>query len=157
VDHRDAALAEIEPGEAELGGDAARLLDRQAIGVDPGQRQDQRGLAVIDMPGGTQDDRIRHPATLPRHGYPCSRSSRLSTLPVGLRGSSGRNVTLRGRLKSASPARQYSMTSCSASAWPSRTTTNARSDSPHSGSGTPITAASRIAGWVCRWSSISRG
>src|SRR6185295_7281571 len=137
----DPALAEVEAGEAELGRDPARLLDREAIRVDAGQRQHQRGLAVIDVPGGTKDDRVRHAATLPRGGPTCrharSRSSRLRILPVGLRGSSAMNVTRRGRLKSASWARQKSMTSASLTAWPSRTTTNACSVSPHSGSGTP--------------------
>ena len=82
-------LAELERREAELGRDPALLLDRQAIGVDAGQRLHQRRLAVVDVTGGADDD---------RHGYVSSRSSRFRILPVGLRGSSARNVTLRGRL-----------------------------------------------------------
>ena len=108
VDDGDPALAgggrEIEPREAELGGDAARLLDGQSIGVDAGQRADERGLAVIDVTGSPEDNGMdRHGGTLTQDG---SRSSRLRILPVGFRGSSSRNTTLRGRLKSARPWRQ---------------------------------------------------
>src|SRR5690349_5268788 len=46
-------------GEAELDGDAARLLFLEAVGVDPGQRFDQGGLAVIDVPGGSDDHGAR--------------------------------------------------------------------------------------------------
>ena len=53
--------AVIEAREPELGGDAARLLDGQSIGIDAGQRTDQRRLAVVDVPGGTEDDRMQHP------------------------------------------------------------------------------------------------
>ena len=42
--------------EAELDRDAARLLFLQAIGIDAGQRLDQRALAVIDVAGGADDD-----------------------------------------------------------------------------------------------------
>ncbi len=58
VDDGDGARAELEPREAELGGDAARLLDRQPVGVDAGQRAHQRRLAVIDVTGGADDDRV---------------------------------------------------------------------------------------------------
>jgi hypothetical protein len=93
VDHRDPrAAGQIEVREAQLGGDAARLLDRQPIGVDAGQRVDQRGLAVVDVAGGADDEG-------PGRGHSGrSRSSRLRILPVGLRGSSSRNTTWRGRL-----------------------------------------------------------
>ncbi len=59
-DDGDGAVAECEAGEPELGRDAARLLDREAVGVDPGQRADERRLAVIDVPGGPDDDRMEH-------------------------------------------------------------------------------------------------
>ena len=42
-------------GEAEVDGDAAFLLFLQAIGVDAGQRLDQRGLAMVDMTCGSDD------------------------------------------------------------------------------------------------------
>ena len=46
----------LEEGEAEVDRDAARLLLRQAIGVDAGEGLDQRGLAVVDVAGGADDD-----------------------------------------------------------------------------------------------------
>ena len=42
-------LGEVERREAELDRDAARLLLRQPVGVDAGQRADERGLAVVDV------------------------------------------------------------------------------------------------------------
>ena len=42
--------------EADVDGDAAALLFFQAVGVDAGKGLDQRGLAVIDVPGGADDD-----------------------------------------------------------------------------------------------------
>ena len=41
--------------EAEVDRDAARLLFLQAIGVDAGQRADERGLAVVDVARCTDD------------------------------------------------------------------------------------------------------
>ena len=35
--------------EAEVDGDAAALLFLQAVGVDAGERPDERGLAVVDV------------------------------------------------------------------------------------------------------------
>ena len=49
------AVAQVAVGVAEIDGDAARLLFLQAIGVDAGQRFDQRGLAVVDMACGADD------------------------------------------------------------------------------------------------------
>mgnify|MGYP003694321301 CR=1 FL=1 len=46
----------LEEGEAEIDGDAAGFLLRQPIGIGAGQRLDQRGLAVVDVPGGADDD-----------------------------------------------------------------------------------------------------
>ena len=42
-------------GEAEIDGDAPRLLLLQPVAVDPGQRFDQCGLAMVDMAGGADD------------------------------------------------------------------------------------------------------
>ncbi len=57
VDHPgDRAVRQAEGGEAEVDGDAALLLLLQAVGFDPGQGADQRGLAVIDMAGGADDE-----------------------------------------------------------------------------------------------------
>ena len=41
--------------ETDIDGDAAALLFFQAVGVNAGQRLDQRGLAMVDVPGGAND------------------------------------------------------------------------------------------------------
>jgi hypothetical protein len=43
--------------EAEIDGDAAALFFFQAIGIDPGERADQRRLPVIDVSGRADDER----------------------------------------------------------------------------------------------------
>ena len=48
-------LAQVERGEAEVDGDPALLLGGEAVGVDAGQGADQRRLAVVDVPGGAED------------------------------------------------------------------------------------------------------
>jgi len=58
IDHAGAAaVGQVEVGEAQIDRDAALFLFLQAIGVVPGERLDQRGLAVIDMTRGA-DDRV---------------------------------------------------------------------------------------------------
>ena len=57
--HR-AARRQAERREAELDRDAAGLLGRQAVRVAPRQGEDQRGLAVVDVPGGPEDERLGH-------------------------------------------------------------------------------------------------
>ncbi len=47
--------------EAQIDGDAAALLFLQAVGVDAGERFDQRGLAVIDVAGGADNDVLHRP------------------------------------------------------------------------------------------------
>ena len=42
--------------EAEIDRDPARLFLRQPIGVGAGERFDQRALAVINVPGGGEDE-----------------------------------------------------------------------------------------------------
>ncbi len=69
----------LHEGEAEVDGDAARLLLRQAVGVDAGQGPDQRGLAVIDVAGGADDD-VLHVLEL---GGSARRSSPNTPPPVG--------------------------------------------------------------------------
>ena len=54
------ARRERQVREAELDGDAALLLLLEPIGVDAGQRAHERGLAVVDVPGGAEDDGFRH-------------------------------------------------------------------------------------------------
>ena len=51
----DAAVRYRQVGKAEIDRDAARLFFLQAIGIDPGERAHQRGLAVIDMACGADD------------------------------------------------------------------------------------------------------
>ena len=60
---------ELQVGEAEVDGDAAALLFFQAVGVDAGERFDQRGLAVVDVAGGADDD-VLHQS----HCYSASRA-----------------------------------------------------------------------------------
>ena len=49
------AVADVEVREAEVDRDAALALLLEPVGVDPGQRFDQRRLAVIDVAGGAED------------------------------------------------------------------------------------------------------
>ena len=42
--------------EAQINSDATALLLCQPIGVNAGERFDQFGLTVVNMPGGTHDD-----------------------------------------------------------------------------------------------------
>src|SRR5262249_5649657 len=45
----------LEKGEAEIDGDAPRLLLGQTVGVDAGQGFDERGFAVVDVSRGADD------------------------------------------------------------------------------------------------------
>ncbi len=56
VDEAELEVALGQVGEADVDGDAARLLLRPAVAVDPGQGQHEAGLAVIDVAGGADDD-----------------------------------------------------------------------------------------------------
>ena len=49
------AVGQREVGEAEIDRNPALLFFLEAIGVLPGERLDQRGLAVIDVTGGADD------------------------------------------------------------------------------------------------------
>ncbi len=51
------AVGQGSIGEAQIDGQPTPLLLGQAVGIDPGQRADQRGLAMIDMTGRCQDHR----------------------------------------------------------------------------------------------------
>src|SRR5262249_31082830 len=46
---------QFEMREADVNGDAAAFFLFEAVGIDTGQRFDQRGLAVIDVAGGAND------------------------------------------------------------------------------------------------------
>ena len=49
------AVRRRQIGEAEIDGNAARFLLLEPVGIDAGQRAHQRGLAVVDMAGGSDD------------------------------------------------------------------------------------------------------
>src|SRR5262249_45922645 len=143
VDEPEAARPDVEVGEAELDGDAALLLLLEPVGVDAGQRPDERGLAVIDVPRGAEYDGIG------LQGSQVSLSSLFSTFPVGFRGKLGTNAKCLGALKLASVCCTKARSSSAVALAPGRRTTKAFSDSPHSASGTPMTATSATAGWAC--------
>ena len=73
------AVAQVAVGIAEIDGDAARLLFLQAIGVDAGQRFDERGLAMVDMTRGADDhasgSSARRAASARCAGLACARAS----------------------------------------------------------------------------------
>jgi hypothetical protein len=94
---------------------------------------------------------------LPRAPSAAARA-RLSTLNMGVSGSSASTVRPSGRLKLASsvPTQSRSSASAGGSAG-SRATTNAQPTSPKTGSGTPTTAARPIFGWRASRSSTSAG
>ena len=60
VDNTESKVAKIQFSKTELNGDAAFLFFRQSVRVDPRQRSDQRGLSVIDVAGGTQNEMCGH-------------------------------------------------------------------------------------------------
>src|SRR4030095_10962047 len=62
--HARIAVTVAEMREAEIDRDAALALFLQAVGVDTGERLDQRRLAVIDVPRCTEDD------VHSRYGFP---------------------------------------------------------------------------------------
>ena len=70
VHDADVVRGQIEAGEADVDGDAARLLFRQAIAIDAGQGLDQGGLAVIDVARGAQDQIACHARDPPRGKHP---------------------------------------------------------------------------------------
>src|SRR5918999_885962 len=84
-------------------------------------------------------------------------SSRLSTFPVDVRGSSSTNSTSRGTLYPARFDLTYFFTSSSVRSLPSRVTTTAFRRWPNSSSSTPNTAASATASWPASRSSTSPG
>ena len=49
------AIGQCRIGKPEIDRQPAALFLRQAVGVDPGQRADQKGLAMIDVAGRRQD------------------------------------------------------------------------------------------------------
>ena len=65
VDDAEAEVAEVEGGEADVDGDAAGLLLGQAVAVDAGEGLDERGLAVVDVAGGAEDQVAWHGSSRP--------------------------------------------------------------------------------------------
>src|SRR3954464_9941270 len=53
-------VAQVEPGEPDVDGDAAGLLLGQAVAVGPGQGLDERRLAVVDVAGRAEDQVAGH-------------------------------------------------------------------------------------------------
>ncbi len=49
------AVRRRQIGKAEIDGNAARFFFLEPVGIDAGQRAHQRGLAVVDMAGGSDD------------------------------------------------------------------------------------------------------
>ncbi len=56
VDEAELHVAVDQVREADVDGDAAGALLLPAVAVDAGERLDQRGLAVVDVPGGADHD-----------------------------------------------------------------------------------------------------
>ncbi|MNY70904.1 hypothetical protein D3C86_2091290 [compost metagenome] len=54
-DAQHIAIGQGRIGIAQRNGNAARLLFLEAVGFDAGERAHQRGLAMVDMAGGTDD------------------------------------------------------------------------------------------------------
>ena len=52
-------VGERQPGVADVDRHAARPLLGEAVGVDPRERAQERRLAVVDVPGGAEDDAHR--------------------------------------------------------------------------------------------------
>ena len=53
----DLAAGKIDIRKAEFYGDAAALLFAEAVAIYTRKRPDERSLAVVDVPGGSHDDR----------------------------------------------------------------------------------------------------
>ena len=60
--------------EAEIDRDAARFFLGQPVGVDSGERLDQRGLAVINVTGGREDE-MPHACCVVRHAVKAATTS----------------------------------------------------------------------------------
>ena len=64
VDDADLVAArQTHPGEAQIDGHAPFLLLAETVGVDPGQCLYKGGLAVVDVPGGADDEQGTRPSS----------------------------------------------------------------------------------------------
>src|SRR5207245_9788416 len=143
------------------GGGGGRGRGGRGAGRVGRERRAERGrlggwAEVADRGGGQPAvRRDRQTQVHDRASRPASsaRSSRLSTLPVVVRGSASVNSTLFGHLKWASRSRHQAMISPAGTAWPEAGMMTACTASPQVGSGRPSTATSATAG--CRASTAS--
>ncbi len=78
----DIRRRQLEVRESDINGDASPLLFGEPIGVDAGERFHERGLSVVDVPGGADDDRL--------HGK--QSTSRAKNKPGSLVGGAGSNL-----------------------------------------------------------------
>src|SRR5690606_31195418 len=125
-------------------GGVGRVLGRLRLGSDSGRGDHARRLPSV-LTGGQAEPAAR------------ARSSPFSTLLLALTGRASSTSTRRGALKLASRSRAQATTSSGSTAAPLRGPTKAIPTSPRRSSGTPITAAWAMSGWVSRTRSISAG
>src|ERR1700744_5083933 len=103
------AIRRRQIGKAKLDGDAARLLFLETIGVDAGQRANQRCLTVVDVAGGADD----HAATFGKGCAARSSASRSSTgLSVDLTGSKNGSASVLPPLRARSSRAKAATLSC---------------------------------------------
>jgi len=97
-DRQGAARRQIEPCVAELDRDPARLLLGEAVGVDPGQRADQRRFAVVYVAGSPERQRAVH-------REPSARLTSSASASVSVRGSSSSSPSWARPTSGGSPSR----------------------------------------------------
>ena len=135
----------------------ARLIDVLALAAG---EQAARGLTAPARPRGPRPDRYGGQIALPRPSQYGSRSRRLSSLPLGSRGSSSVKSMLLGHFIWASlPSSEARISAASAHrpARPAAGCTTALTCSPQSSSGIPNTATSATLGFMMISASISAG
>src|SRR5690348_4183136 len=131
-------------------GEVAGPLRRRGDLPDPRGRQ-------AAVRGDGQAELRQGPAPSGGRVARCALSSRLSTLPVVVRGSGPVNSALLGHLKWARRSRHQAMISSADAVLPAAGVMTAWTASPQVASGTPITATSATAGWRASTASTSTG
>src|SRR5205823_4362935 len=71
---------QVQVRETNVNGDAAPFLFFQPVGVNASQRFHQRGFAVINMAGGSDDDGL-HGKSVNQRGFVAHAPSRVQSLP----------------------------------------------------------------------------
>ncbi len=89
------ARGQGRPGVAEVDRHAAAALLGPPVGLDPGQRADQGGLAVVDVPGGRDDVHVSAPL-----GSSTSRTARMARSTSGSRAGGTQRRSTRQRPRS---------------------------------------------------------